>query len=74
MKNLTLAKRLLTVVVGSIIYRLLILAVLEMRVDPQDLKLFSAILLALALRMPVIREWFSKRYGRKQDAKTKELT
>lgn len=72
MRNLTLAKRLLTIVVGSIIYRLLILAVLELNVDPQDLKLFSAILLALALRLPVIQEKFTRRFGRKQDAEIEE--
>src|SRR5699024_2446636 len=34
-RNLTLAKRLITVVIGSIIYRLLIQIVLGMNVDPQ---------------------------------------
>ncbi|MFO8069558.1 MAG: ABC transporter permease [Alkalibacterium sp.] len=60
-RNLSIAKRLLTVVLGSVIYRLLILIVLEMNVDPQDLKLFSAILLALALRLPAIQERLPKR-------------
>ena len=64
-RNLTIAKRLLTIVAGSVIYRLLILLVLEMRVDPQDLKLFSAILLTLALRLPVIQENFKSRFGSK---------
>ncbi|WP_423190288.1 ABC transporter permease [Alkalibacterium sp. f15] len=60
-RNISIAKRLLTVVLGSVIYRLLILIVLEMNVDPQDLKLFSAILLALALRLPAIQERLTKR-------------
>lgn len=72
-RNLTIAKRLVTIVLGSIIYRLLILLVLEANVDPQDLKLFSAILLALALRLPVIQEKFSRRFGRKFMPKTKEM-
>lgn len=54
-KNLTIAKRLLTVILGSIIYRLLLLLVLEMNVAPQDLQLFSAILLAIALGFPSIQ-------------------
>lgn len=60
-RHLTIAKRLLTVVVGAIIYRLLLLLVLEMNVDPQDLKLFSAIILALSLGLPFIREKLPKR-------------
>lgn len=72
-RNLTLAKRLITVVIGSIIYRLLIQIVLGMNVDPQDLKLFSAILLALALRLPAIQEKISKRFPRKYIAESKEL-
>lgn len=58
-KNLTFAKRLLTVVIGSIIYRLLLLIVLEMNVNPQDLKLFSAIILAIALATP----YFQNKFG-----------
>lgn len=58
-KNLTFAKRLITVVIGSIIYRLLLLIVLEMNVNPQDLKLFSAIILAIALAMP----YFQTKFG-----------
>lgn len=58
--RLTLGKRLLTVVLGSIVYRLLLLLVLEMNVDPQDLKLFSAILLAIALGLPAIQSRLPK--------------
>lgn len=36
-RNLSIAKRLMTVVLGSVIYRLLILIILEMNVNPQDL-------------------------------------
>lgn len=72
-RNLTIAKRLLTIVAGSVIYRLLILLVLELRVDPQDLKLFSAILLTLALRLPIIQEKFASRFGRKGLPKAKEM-
>lgn len=72
-RNLTIAKRLMTVVIGSIIYRLLIQIVLGFNVNPQDLKLFSAILLALALRLPAIQEKVSKRFPRKHIAESKEM-
>lgn len=54
--NLTLGKRLITIVIGSIIYRLLILGALELQFNPQDLRLISAILLALALSLPTMRD------------------
>lgn len=73
LRNLTIAKRLITVVIGSIIYRLLIGLVLELNVDPQDLKLFSALLLALALRLPVFKEKVSGIFGRKEDTQAKEM-
>ena len=60
--SLSLGKRLLTIVGGSIIYRLLILWALELRFNPQDLKLVSAILLAIALGLPSVRNrWNYKR-------------
>ena len=70
-RHLTLAKRLLTIVLGSVIYRMLILAVLQLNVDPQDLRLFSAILLALALRLPAIQEKLPKRRPKDRTAKQK---
>lgn len=54
--SLSFAKRLIAVVIGSILYQLILVLVLELRVNPQDLKLFSAIILAIALGLPVIRE------------------
>lgn len=60
--SLSLGKRLLTIVGGSIIYRLLILWALELRFNPQNLKLVSAILLAIALGLPSVRNrWNYKR-------------
>lgn len=73
-KHLSLAKRLLTIVLGSIIYRLLILMVLQLNVDPQDLKLFSAILLALALRLPVFREKIIKSTNKQNNIQEKGET
>lgn len=71
-RNLSIAQRLLTVVLGSVIYRLLILIVLEMNVNPQDLKLFSAILLALALRLPAVQDRLSKPKNKSTVTSTKK--
>jgi len=70
-RHLSIAKRLVTVVIGSVIYRLLLLLVLEMNVDPQDLKLFSAILLAVALGLPTIKSRLPKRKKKSKRAKQK---
>lgn len=65
--NLTLPKRLVTVVLGSIIYRLLILGALELNLNPQDLKLVSAILLAVALALPKIQETWNYRQMKREN-------
>lgn len=64
-KNVTLTMRLILIVVGSIIYRLMLLIVLQMNFNPQDLKLFSAIILAIALGSPVIGSKWKLRHSRK---------
>ena len=55
-KNLTFVKRLLAIVFGSIIYRLLLLLVLELNFNPNDVRLFSALILAVALGVPAVRK------------------
>jgi len=66
--NLTFARRLITLVIGSIIYRLLILGALEVNFNPQDLKLVSAVLLAIALALPTVRKrWNYKQMKRKNN-------
>ena len=47
---------LISVILGSIVYRLVISLVLQLGMPPNDLKLFTAILVAVALAMPLIRE------------------
>ena len=47
---------LISVILGSIVYRLVIAVVLQLGMPPNDLKLFTAILVAIALSMPLIRE------------------
>lgn len=46
---------LISVVLGSIVYRLVIASVLAMGMPPNDLKLFTAILVAIALALPLLR-------------------
>jgi len=48
--------RLITLVVGSIIYRLIIALVLALGMPPTDLRLLLAITVAFALTLPLIRE------------------
>ena len=47
---------LIAVILGSIVYRLVIAFVLEMGMPPNDLKLFTAVLVAFALALPLIKE------------------
>ena len=54
-KYLPLGKRLWSIVLGSILYRLVLVIILAMNVDAQMLKLASAVLLALILYIPEIR-------------------
>ncbi len=46
---------LISVVLGSIVYRIVIAAVLAMGMPPNDLKLFTSVLVAIALSMPLIK-------------------
>lgn len=51
----SLMQRLIAVILGAILYRLIIALALEMGMPAQDLKLISAIIVALAMAMPVIK-------------------
>lgn len=46
---------LIAVVLGSIVYRIVIAAVLYLGMPPNDLKLFTAIIVMLALAMPLVK-------------------
>lgn len=48
--------RLVSVVLGSIVYRVVIAVVLQMGMPPNDLKLFTAALVAVALAMPLLKK------------------
>ncbi|MCL2365535.1 MAG: ABC transporter permease [Oscillospiraceae bacterium] len=54
--------RLLTLVAGSIIYRLIITLVLELGMPATDLRLFLAITVVIALTLPLIREKLVKAF------------
>ena len=49
-------------ILGSIVYRLVIAIVLQMGMPPNDLKLFTAVLVAIALSLPMFK---GKIQGRK---------
>ena len=54
-RNVKLGVRFITIVVGSIIYRLLLTVVLMMNFEANDFRLFSAIIVALCLAIPTIQ-------------------
>ncbi|EOS7888833.1 ABC transporter permease [Enterococcus hirae] len=61
--ELTLAERLIAIVVGSIIYQLLILIVIKLGSDTTYLKLFSAIILAICLMIPQLKQALKLKTG-----------
>ncbi|MEN6461636.1 MAG: ABC transporter permease [Syntrophomonas sp.] len=57
--NRTLLRTLIAVVVGSIIYRIVIALVMRLGLPATDLKLFTAILVIMAMASPIIKEKFA---------------
>ena len=55
----SLLRRLIAVVLGSIFYRLVIAFALESGMPTTDLKLVSAVIVAIAMAMPIIKKLFS---------------
>jgi len=55
----SLLRRLIAVVLGSIFYRLIIAFALEIGMPPTDLKLVSAVIVAGAMAMPIIKKHLS---------------
>lgn len=58
--GLTLLERLIAIVVGSILYQFLITGVIALGFNTNYLKLFSAIILAICLMVPVLKNKFFK--------------
>lgn len=50
-----------SVVFGSVVYRIVIAVVLQLGMPPNDLKLFTAILVAFALSLPILKDKFDAR-------------
>ena len=51
----------ISVILGSVVYRIVIAVVLQMGMPPNDLKLFTSILVAFALAMPLIKSKFGSK-------------
>ncbi len=51
----------ISVILGSIVYRIVIAVVLQMGMPPNDLKLFTSVLVAFALSMPLLKNKVSAR-------------
>ncbi len=64
---------LLSVVFGSIIYRIIIAIVLQLGMKSQDLKLLSAIIVTIALSVPVLKKKVAKSKKRKAGKNLTEL-
>ena len=58
--NVSLFERLFAIVIGSIFYQFLILAVIKLGFNTNYLKLFSAIVLAICLMFPTFKDKFFK--------------
>ena len=55
-------RSLIAVVLGSIVYRIVIAIVLDIGMPPNDLKLFTAVLVAIALSLPTLKaKWLARR-------------
>jgi putative ABC transport system permease protein len=50
------AAKLIAIMIGSIIYRIIIAVVLQLGLNTEDLKLLTAVVVALALSVPVLRK------------------
>ena len=59
----------ISIIVGSVIYRLMLAFVLEWGVDQQDIKLFSALLVALAISFPTMKKAIKNKMNRKRGTK-----
>lgn len=65
---------LMGVLLGSVIYRIIIAIVLQMGMKSQDMKLFTAIVVALALSVPVLKSKIFKKKIVSQDVEIKSST
>lgn len=69
LRHLTFGQRLLTIIVGAIIYRLIIALVLAWGVDPNALRLFYAVMLAIFLSLPLVEKKVAQIQQRRRNTK-----
>ena len=67
-QELSFSGRLMSIAIGSIAYRLILVAVIAAGLDPNDLRLISAIILAVFLMVPQLKSAHSERIARKGGA------
>ncbi|MBO4914544.1 MAG: ABC transporter permease [Oscillospiraceae bacterium] len=65
-KGVNFAVKLTTVVVGGVIYYLVMVVILWLRLDPNDLKLFTALIVAVFLAVPHLRAQRAEASARKR--------
>jgi putative ABC transport system permease protein len=69
----SLLRRLIAVVLGAILYRLVIAIALHLGMPPTDLKLISAVIVTIALSAPVIKAgWMSRQKKRSHKSSPRE--
>jgi putative tryptophan/tyrosine transport system permease protein len=66
-RRLSFWYRLLAAVLGSVIYRVIIAVVLQLGLKSTDLKLLTAVIVALALGIPVFKKNMGKKTQRRED-------
>ena len=71
-KGSSFAVRLGFVVFGGVIYYLVMVVILWLRLDPNDLKLFTALIVAVFLAVPYLREQHKEAAARKRAGARKE--
>lgn len=69
-KRYTFAYKLMSVVIGSVLYRIIIAVVLQVGMKSSDLKLLTAIIVTIALSVPVIRKNRVQRKNNQRKNKT----
>ncbi len=65
--NKTVFRSLISLILGAITYRVIIALVLKLGMPANDLKLFTAITVALCLAMPTIKAWAQSRKRAKEE-------
>ncbi|MFD1411280.1 ABC transporter permease [Lapidilactobacillus gannanensis] len=66
-QNLSFGWRLITIIGGAIIYRLIIALVLQWGVDPNNLRLFYALMLTVFLAAPLLQQRFAQQRRRQKN-------